>query len=206
MYMKTDNLNIAKSQERITHVHRINKILTCLLPESRNIALDDNMLFRLNEKKEIGIIKDGCFILRGANNRKVIDRKVGPYLFMPCLQDDPLIQTLTSARLYLISMEKAVHLIREYNLWEDMFFIVRHNVMQLARWQIILKLPSSFEIVYEALKVMNTEPPEIKYSVNALNYVQEKTALSRSCILKIFSELTQKKLISLQRGTLMSIK
>lgn len=96
--------------------------------------------------------------------------------------------------------------INMHNLWEHMCFVMHHNLMVAYKWFDILKLPTSYDVIYETLKVMSQESPEIKYSVTALNYVQEKTGLSRSCILKVFSELVNEKLISLQRGVLMKIK
>lgn len=83
-----------------------------------------------------------------------------------------------------------------------MFYIAQYHASAIYKWNKILTRMSSYDVISETLKELDAEPTNIKYTVTALCYIQEKTGLSRSYILKVLADLKRQKHISLHRGVL----
>lgn len=64
---------------------------------------------------------------------------------------------------------------------------------------------SSYEIIRLQLLELMQEPERLRLNVTAANYIQNRTYLSRSGIMRILSQLRDAQCITLQRGVLLEV-
>lgn len=90
--------------------------------------------------------------------------------------------------------------IEQHGLWRDVAAVLAYhtNVMLYRDLQIVNQ--RTFPIVCHYLRELDKLAPETKERVNILNYVQERTGLSRSSILNIIASLKTDKYINFARG------
>lgn len=68
-----------------------------------------------------------------------------------------------------------------------------------------LNSPTAYEILRFQLLELMSEPVEFRENISAAQYIQQKTRLSRSSIMKILSQLKQGGFVRLENGTLKEI-
>ncbi|WP_037032943.1 MULTISPECIES: helix-turn-helix domain-containing protein [unclassified Rahnella] len=96
-------------------------------------------------------------------------------------------------------------LIDRLELWEPMakhFFRMTNNLYVKST---MLTAPTSYEILRHQLMELMKEPPEIRENIPAAHYIQLKTHLSRSTIMKVLSQLKQGGYVRLHNGILKEV-
>ncbi|OAT22952.1 cyclic nucleotide-binding domain protein [Buttiauxella gaviniae ATCC 51604] len=184
----------------------IREIIAGLSPKSEKVCFEENSLIFLNQKKQFYMLLEGELTIRSRDRRHIVARLVGPVICGLGIMEDVYLQTTSYAVFRVLPREQAFEIITQKNLWQVMFYIVHNYAAKVCKWNDILTQMSSYEVICETLKRLEGEPTNIKYSITALQYVQEKTGLSRSYILKIIGELKVQKKVTIQRGVLTGLK
>ncbi|HGG8843361.1 TPA: helix-turn-helix domain-containing protein [Enterobacter soli] len=95
--------------------------------------------------------------------------------------------------------------VRKNNLWEALAYLQMHNTHLLSDVYFSLVGMSSYEILCNCLMDLMNEPEFIRESVSASDYIQRKSSLSRSGVMKILGDLRSGGYIELERGKLKKI-
>lgn len=115
------------------------------------------------------------------------------------------LQTQTTAEIATISSQEVRQIIARNNLWELLskhIYRVTNRFFMLSSY---LNAPTAYEILrFQLLELMN-EPAEFRENISAAQYIQQKTRLSRSSIMKILSQLKQGGFVKLDNGILKEI-
>jgi CRP-like cAMP-binding protein len=115
------------------------------------------------------------------------------------------LQTHTSAEVAIVKTQDIRQIIARFNLWE---LLSRHIYRVTNRFFMLssyLNSPTAYEILrFQMLELMD-EPTEFRESISAAQYIQQKTRLSRSSIMKILSQLKQGGFVKLENGILKEI-
>jgi hypothetical protein len=188
----------------VKHLHHLKKVVAALSLEAETVLRDENSIIR-DRKNNLYILIEGEAIIRSVQNRRIITRLVAPAIFGLRILDLVYLQTTTMTVFKVIPFDRAMQLIGEQNLWENMFYVLHGYACEIHQWNEILSQPSAYDMVCNSLKLLESEPHAIKYTVTALSYVQERTGLSRSSIFSIFSKLRKEKKITMHRGVLVNI-
>ncbi|QKN82037.1 helix-turn-helix domain-containing protein [Scandinavium goeteborgense] len=106
----------------------------------------------------------------------------------------------TPCLLSRLELQDATSAIEQNGLWRDVAEVLAYhtNTMLCRDMQIVNQ--RTFPIVCHYLRELDKLPEETKARVNILNYIQERTGLSRSSILNIISSLKTDKYINFARG------
>lgn len=99
-------------------------------------------------------------------------------------------------------LEKSV---RENNLWETHAYLQMYNVHRLTEAHFSLIGSSAYEALCSSLVELMNEPSLIREAMAASEYIQRKTGLSRSGVMKMLSDLKAGGYIKLARGKLTNI-
>lgn len=139
----------------------------------------------------------------------ILNSETAPFIFgISNQQTDPSLLFMRSqepSRLSRISISDADAIISERNLWECMVRLMTYTAGRVYDHFTQISQLSSYEIIrYQLLELMN-ETTKIRTSVTAARYIQDRTYLSRSGIMKILSELKAGEFIDIQRGMLVEI-
>lgn len=95
--------------------------------------------------------------------------------------------------------------IREKSLWESVAYVVMQNNRRLVENHLLLTGVPSYTAIKNSLLQLIDEPEDIRYLVTASDYIQDRTLLSRSAVMKILSQLKHGGYIELKRGILLAI-
>lgn len=115
------------------------------------------------------------------------------------------LQTHTGAEIATVATQEIRQIIARLNLWE---LLSRHIYRVTNRFFMLssyLNSPTAYEILrFQLLELMN-EPAEFRDNTSAVQYIQQKTRLSRSSIMKILSQLKQGGFVKIENGILREI-
>ncbi|MGS2874150.1 helix-turn-helix domain-containing protein [Enterobacter huaxiensis] len=102
-------------------------------------------------------------------------------------------------------LKSTLEIISKRNLWQEASYSYMYAIKRLLEAHETSVGLSTYELIRLNLVSLMTEKEELRLTVNACDYIQEKTHLSRSRIMKILSDLKAGDYIDVERGILMAI-
>lgn len=108
-------------------------------------------------------------------------------------------------RYELIPQKEYTQIISENNLWESLAYTYMFNFAKLMENHSVSSGVSTYGLVRNQLLALMKEKEDLRLATNACDYIQEKTMLSRSGIMKMLGDLKKGGHIDLQRGVLIQI-
>ncbi|WP_313079585.1 helix-turn-helix domain-containing protein [Atlantibacter sp.] len=105
-----------------------------------------------------------------------------------------------------IPQEEVFHRIEDRGLWE---VFARHMMVQTNKLYLYsgqLSAPTSYELVRKQLIELINEPESLRNSISVERYIRDKVHLSRTCVMKILSDLKTGGYIVIEVGRLREIK
>jgi hypothetical protein len=106
----------------------------------------------------------------------------------------------TACKLSRLEQQKAEIIIEQHGLWRDVAAVLAFHTNRMVYRDLQIMNQRTYPIVCYYLRELNELPDETKARVNILNYIQERSGLSRSSILNIVSSLKTDKAINFARG------
>ncbi|MCU6278854.1 helix-turn-helix domain-containing protein [Enterobacter quasiroggenkampii] len=111
----------------------------------------------------------------------------------------------SNVRYELQPRDAVLEKIDKANLWRETALLFMFGVKRFSEAHKFSAGLSTYELVrYNLLELMEEEE-ELRLAVNVSNYIQEKTRLSRSRVMKILSDLKTGEYIEIKRGILIKI-
>lgn len=102
-------------------------------------------------------------------------------------------------------LKSTLEIINQRNLWQEAAYSYMYAIKRLLEAHETSVGLSTYELIRLNLVSLMTEKEDLRLTVNACDYIQEKTHLSRSRVMKILSDLKAGDYIEIQRGTLIKI-
>lgn len=102
-------------------------------------------------------------------------------------------------------LKLTLEIIKTRNLWQEAAYSYMYAIKRLLEAHETSVGLSTYELIRLNLVSLMTEKEDLRLSVNACDYIQEKTHLSRSRVMKILSDLKAGGYIEIERGILMVI-
>ncbi|EMK1730708.1 helix-turn-helix domain-containing protein [Salmonella enterica] len=185
----------------------IQKIINACASASNKKIVNENETIHFNNKNnnECYLLISGEVTIRKNGTGKMITRIKSPYIFGFNYYPDSYIHTFSDAEFYVLPSNKAVDIIENKKLWKEMYYISNWYANRCYTMIHILNQKSSKMIILNLLKKLYLEPIEYRYTITALQYVQENSALSRSCIYSTLAQLGREGTIFIRRGVLISM-
>ncbi|KFD21739.1 hypothetical protein GYRE_03224 [Yokenella regensburgei ATCC 49455] len=140
----------------------------------------------------------------------MMNSESAPYVFglsnQLSVSDYLHMQTLEPSRIACLSLSAANTIIAEKDLWESLAHLLIYTAGRVYEHCTRISAPSSYAIIRSQLYELMQESEELRSSITAANYIQSRTFLSRSSIMKILAELKKGSYITTERGLLLQIK
>ena len=89
---------------------------------------------------------------------------------------------------------------RQQGLWEDVASLLSYHTAYLFYRDALVVQQKTYSVIRNHLEEMNLLPEESRMRVSILDYIQERTHLSRSSVLNVISALKKGDYIDYQRG------
>ncbi|RKP44986.1 helix-turn-helix domain-containing protein [Pararobbsia silviterrae] len=96
-------------------------------------------------------------------------------------------------------------LIVRCDLWKDVAVVLAKYLEAISMRTAFLTASSAYEIVCNALHILDAHAPDLKRDLVAVSFVLERTKLSRSIVAKIISDLRAGGYLEIDRGRLIAI-
>lgn len=118
---------------------------------------------------------------------------------------DLYLRPATNAQVASLPTEVAYEIIYEKGLWQPVALYMAHLLSKMYLYSQHLTMPTAYEIVRYQLIELSNESVDYRQHITAAHYIQAKTHLSRSGIMKILAELRKGKYIEMENGRLIRI-
>jgi hypothetical protein len=111
-----------------------------------------------------------------------------------------VLRTETESVVLRMDAEEAIRIFKEQNLWEDVTSLLAYHTAYLAYRDALVLQQRTYAVIRSHLMEMILLPEEMRMRVSILDYIQDRTHLSRSSVLNVLSALKKGKYIQFIRG------
>jgi hypothetical protein len=185
-----------------------------------NQLKSESNIFETYARQKINYENDSsrkCYLLLTGNialfrtrDGFMMNSESAPYVFGLSNQlaaaDYLYMQTMEPSRIASLSLFTANSIIAKRDLWESLSHLLIYTAGRVYDHCTRISAPTSYAIIRYQLYELMQESEEIRHSITAANYIQSRTFLSRSSIMKILAELKKGSYITTERGILLQIK
>jgi CRP-like cAMP-binding protein len=201
-----------RSIESFKPLEDMQNLIDAMLPFAQVRSSRPNRNFYYSERGQsiIYLVKEGTIFVHRISDNMVVATGYSPLIIgltneILMGEADYFFTAETDLSFAVISLKKAMEIIKEKNLWQSysahQAYLLKYITLNSAR---IAALPA-YEVIRNQLLNLQQEPDEIRLNITAAQYIQARTRLSRSGIMKILSELKSGGYISISEGTLLDI-
>ncbi|EOT5387572.1 helix-turn-helix domain-containing protein [Klebsiella oxytoca] len=166
--------------------------------------------YESDSSRKCYLLLSGSIALFRTRDGFMMNSESAPYVFGLSNQlaaaDYLYMQTMEPSRIASLSLFTANTIIAEKDLWESLAHLLIYTAGRVYDHCTRISAPSSYAIIRSQLYELMQESAEIRQSITAANYIQSRTFLSRSSIMKILAELKKGSYITTERGILLQIK
>jgi len=111
-----------------------------------------------------------------------------------------ILRAETESTILRVDAEKAAEIFREQGLWEDVAALLSYHTAYLFYRDALVVQQRTYSVIRSHLQEMILLPEDARMRTSILDYIQERTLLSRSSVLNVLSALKKGNYISFQRG------
>lgn len=190
----------------------IENLINQLKPESNifETYARQKINYENDSSRKCYLLLSGSIALFRTRDGFMMNSESAPYVFGLSNQlaaaDYLYMQTMEPSRIACLSLFTANAIIAERDLWESLSHLLIYTAGRVYDHCTRISAPTSYAIIRSQLYELMQESEEIRHSITAANYIQSRTFLSRSSIMKILAELKKGSYITTERGILLQIK
>ncbi|MEJ5072676.1 helix-turn-helix domain-containing protein [Enterobacter ludwigii] len=189
----------------------IEKLLLHLTPFSNSFETKNRQTINYmdGEKRKCFLLHKGSVSLYRSVDGMVLNTEPAPFIFgMSTQLTDPeylFIQTHEVSEVSWMPLEVANKVIADNNLWHALSQMLLYTVTRVYDHCTKISSLSSYDIIRYQLYELMSESDAIRNTVTIANYIQSRTFLSRSSIMKILAQLKTGGYITTDKGLLLAI-
>lgn len=105
----------------------------------------------------------------------------------------------------LIPLEEVMKRVESLKLWENLSYILMYNMKLMVNDHSKAVGRGTYEIIRSSIVELMAETDDIKTKINACDYIQSRTNISRSRIMSILKDLKEGGYIDIEKGRLINI-
>ena len=190
----------------------IENLINQLKPESNifETYARQKINYENDSSRKCYLLLSGSIALFRTRDGFMMNSESAPYVFGLSNQlaaaDYLYMQTMEPSRIACLSLFTANAIIAERDLWESLSHLLIYTAGRVYDHCTRISAPTSYAIIRSQLYDLMQESEVIRHTITAANYIQSRTFLSRSSIMKILAELKKGSYITTERGILLQIK
>lgn len=197
--------------ERMKPTADIERLMMHLNPELNNIKTYNNQIINYNTNKvrQCFLLHKGSVSLYRMVDGMVLNTESAPYVFGMSTQlthaDYLYIRVHDAAEISMLSIDRANEIIEEHNLWKNLAYLLIYTATRVYDHCTKISALTSYDVIRYQIYELMSETESVRRSVTIVKYVQDRTFLSRSGIMKILAELKKGDYIVTDKGMLVHI-
>lgn len=171
------------------------------------------------ESQRFQLDKDGkrmCFILYSGTCvvKRNIDSLVLSTITAPCIiglhdifhaKSDVQVFAVSDIHYGMVMIDTLLDFVDEHHLWKSISYMLMLSATRFSEYQQETVGISNYELICNLLTSLNNEIFEIRATTSALEYIQGRSLLSRSGIMKTLASLRMGGYIVIKKGVLIKI-
>jgi hypothetical protein len=155
-------------------------------------------------RQQMYLFQQGELSLLRASDGLLLVTVYEPHLFGIAEMIQPtqghILRVETDSTVLRADADQAATLFREQGVWEDVAAVLSYHTAYLIYRDAQVVQQRTYSVIRNHLQEMILLPEEARMRTTILDYIQDRTLLSRSSILNVLSALKQGKYISFKRG------
>ncbi|MFT2797380.1 helix-turn-helix domain-containing protein [Serratia sp. N21D137] len=161
------------------------------------------------DKKMCLLLYSGACIVKRTQDSLVLSTIQSPHIFG--LQDifniksDMHLLAISDIEYEIMSVDDFLSHADKHDLWKKISYILMLSATRFCEYQKETVGISNYQLICNLLISLSTECFEIRATTTALEYIQERSMLSRSGIMKILSSLKEGGYVTMKKGVLIKI-
>ncbi|TDN64424.1 CRP-like cAMP-binding protein [Scandinavium goeteborgense] len=192
----------------ITHIQTLQNSMLNVFNMSKSKP-GQRFPLRVNDKKMcFSLVQGECEFKRSTDSLLIGILKAPIIIGISDLVIDPeniLIQAITPVEYMYLPLDDFLLHIETHNLWKPLTYNLMYLSARSHDYTQLNTALSSYELICNCLRTLIEEDFERRATLPAVQYIMERTQLSRSGIMKTLSELNSGGYIVIKRGLLIKI-
>ncbi len=184
-------------------IQRLTEVLTPIA-EKVKVVPRKRMLWTYKNQPQLYLFLEGELSILRASDGLLIVTVYEPHLFGIAEMIQPvrghLLRAETESTILRVDAQTAMEVFRQQGLWEDVASLLSYHTAYLFYRDALVVQQKTYSVIRNHLVEMNLLPEESRMRVSILDYIQERTHLSRSSVLNVISALKKGDYIDYQRG------
>lgn len=111
-----------------------------------------------------------------------------------------ILRAETESTILRVDAQQAAEIFHEQGLWEDVAALLSYHTAYLFYRDALVVQQRTYSVIRSHLQEMILLPEDARMRTSILDYIQERTLLSRSSVLNVLSALKKGNYISFKRG------
>ncbi|EHM49471.1 hypothetical protein HMPREF0880_01645 [Yokenella regensburgei ATCC 43003] len=169
-----------------------------------NIPSRKRITWKQKEEANLYIFLEGELSILRTSDNLVLVTVYEPHLFGVAEMFQPLrshaLRPEVKSTILRIEASKAKAIFREENLWEDVTALLSYHTAYMGYRDDLVLQQRTYSVIRNHLLEMILLPEETRMRVSILEYIQDRTHLSRSSVLNVLSALKKGEYIDFIRG------
>ncbi|TNV11222.1 cyclic nucleotide-binding protein [Buttiauxella sp. B2] len=186
-------------------IHHLNPISNTILTSPRQV-----INYSQNGVRQCFLLRKGSVSLYRISDGLVVNSESAPYVFGLSNQystsDYLSIRTQEDSEISMIPLIEANRIIAHEDLWKNLAHLLMYTAGRIYEHSAKMLAQRSYDVIRFQLYELMEEQTEMRMKTTAANYIQSRTFLSRSSIMKILAQLKLGGYIVTERGILLSIE
>lgn len=181
--------------------------LTALLQpiaEKMKVVPRKRMTWTHKNQPQLFLFLEGELSILRASDGLLIVTVYEPHLFGIAEMIQPvrghLLRAESESTILRVDAQTAMQMFREEGVWEDVASLLSYHTAYLFYRDALVVQQRTYSVIRNHLQEMILLPEETRMKISILDYIQERTHLSRSSVLNVLSALKNGHYIEFKRG------
>ena len=181
--------------------------LTALLQpiaEKMKVVPRKRMTWTHKNQPQLFLFLEGELSILRASDGLLIVTVYDPHLFGIAEMIQPvrghLLRAESESTILRVDAQTAMQVFREEGVWEDVASVLSYHTAYLFYRDALVVQQRTYSVIRNHLQEMILLPEETRMKISILDYIQERTHLSRSSVLNVLSALKNGHYIEFKRG------
>ncbi|WP_407438869.1 helix-turn-helix domain-containing protein [Lelliottia sp.] len=192
-------------------VEQVQIISNALLPFCKKHWFESNKKIKFSYRNApvCYLLLEGTVTIRRGKDSLVVSNAYAPTVLgltnlLTPVDKDYYLRVESRATIAVIVANSARRIISEMQLWENVSALMSYMICRQASHSSRMIVKNNYEMVYANVLKLMREPQEFREGTTVAKYIQDRTLLSRSGIMRALAELKNKKIIVMNDGYLIS--
>ncbi|MDA8480306.1 helix-turn-helix domain-containing protein [Citrobacter sp. Awk 4] len=184
-------------------IARLTAVLTPLA-EKMKVIPRKRITWDYQGQSQLYLFIEGELSILRASDGLLIATLYDPHLFGLAEMIQPvrghILRAEQDSTILRVDAQKAADVFRREGLWEDVAALLSYHSAYLFYRDALIVQQGTYSVIRSHLQEMILLPEETRMRTSILEYIQERTHLSRSSVLNVLSALKQGGYIAFKRG------